>query len=68
MIAQTVVIHAHGLGLIDKRAISTLHGKAFFGLALTRLLGAIPDNSSAMLYSPYSVTTYGHENLDLARR
>jgi hypothetical protein len=68
MIVQTVVIRAHGLSLIDRRVTSTLNGKAFFELARTHLLGAIPDNSSAMLYSLNAVTSYGHENLDLAGR
>ena len=30
-----------------------------------RLLGAMPDNRSAMLYSLGAMTTYGHENLAL---
>jgi hypothetical protein len=30
-----------------------------------RLLGALPDNKSAMLYSLGAMTTYGHENLSL---
>jgi hypothetical protein len=33
--------------------------------AAYRLLGALPDNRSAMLYSPSAMTTYGHENLHL---
>lgn len=31
-----------------------------------RYLGALPDNKSAMLYSLGAMTTYGHENFDLA--
>jgi hypothetical protein len=90
LIVLTVVIHAYGLGLIDKKVTSTLNGKrplrnlVIGGTALSatllhgfegfiwagsyRLLGAIPDNSSAMLYSLNAITSYGHENLDLARR
>jgi hypothetical protein len=33
--------------------------------AAYRLLGALPDNRSAMLYSLSAMTTYGHENLHL---
>ncbi len=33
-----------------------------------RLLGALPDNRSAMLYSLGAMTTYGHENLSLLPR
>jgi hypothetical protein len=31
-----------------------------------RMLGALPDNSSAMLYSLNAMTSYGHINLNLA--
>jgi hypothetical protein len=31
-----------------------------------RFLGALPDNKSAMLYSLGAMTTYGHENFQLA--
>jgi hypothetical protein len=30
-----------------------------------RVLGALPDNKTAMLYSLNALTSYGHENLDL---
>jgi hypothetical protein len=33
-----------------------------------RIVGAIPDNRSAMLYSLNAVTSYGHEHIDLAER
>jgi hypothetical protein len=33
-----------------------------------RLLGAIQDNKSAMLYSLNAITSYGHDNLRLAER
>ena len=36
--------------------------------AAYRLLGAIPDNKSAMLYSLNAITSYGHTNLNLESR
>jgi hypothetical protein len=33
-----------------------------------RLLGALPDNKSAMLYSLNAITSYGHESLMLEKR
>ncbi len=33
-----------------------------------RLLGALPDSKSAMLYSLNALTSYGHDNLDLEKR
>jgi hypothetical protein len=35
--------------------------------AAYRLLGAMPDNKSAMLFSLNAITSYGHANLDLER-
>jgi len=32
-----------------------------------RLLGALPDNKEAMLYSLNAITSYGHTNIDLAK-
>ena len=32
-----------------------------------RLLGALPDNRTAMLYSLNAITSYGHTNIDLAK-
>ena len=32
-----------------------------------RLLGALPDNKDAMLYSLNAITSYGHTNIDLAK-
>ena len=32
-----------------------------------RLLGALPDNRTAVLYSLSAMTSYGHENFELAR-
>jgi hypothetical protein len=37
-----------------------------FWAAAYRLLGASTDNKSAMLYSPNTLTSYGHEDLYLA--
>jgi hypothetical protein len=90
LIVSTVVIHAYGLGQIDKKVTRQLNGKRPYrnlvigatALAATllhgfegalwafsyRLTGAMPDNRSAMLYSLNAVTSYGHENLNLAPR
>ncbi len=32
-----------------------------------RILGALPDNREAMLYSLNAITSYGHTNIDLAK-
>jgi hypothetical protein len=47
-------------------SVTILHGfeGAIWAVAY-RLLGALPDNKSAMLYSLNAITTYGHENLHL---
>jgi hypothetical protein len=43
-----------------------LHGiESGIWAAAYRLLGALPDNRSAILYSLSAMTTYGHENLHL---
>ena len=43
-----------------------LHGiEAGIWAIAYRLLGALPDNKSAMLYSLNAITSYGHANLDL---
>ena len=45
---------------------SLLHGiEAGIWAASYRLLGALPDNRTAMLYSLSAMTTYGHSNLYL---
>jgi hypothetical protein len=47
---------------------TVLHGLEAIGWALAyRLLGAVPDNKSAMLYSLNAMTTYGHESVSLAQ-
>jgi hypothetical protein len=93
LIVLTVVIHAYGLGFINKKLASTLNeesqqrgvssvsilvmgGTALWATMLHgfegmiwatayRLLGALQDNKSAMLYSICALTTYGHENIVL---
>ena len=48
---------------------SMLHGlEAGIWAAAYRLLGALPDNRSAMLYSVGAITTYGHANIFLENR
>ena len=48
---------------------SMLHGlEAGIWAAAYRLLGALPDNRSAMLYSVGAMTTYGHANIFLENR
>ncbi len=45
---------------------TTLHGiEGSIWSAAYRLLGALPDNKSAMLYSFSAMTSYGHANLFL---
>lgn len=49
-------------------AITVLHGIEGAAWALAYVfLGALPDFRSAMLYSLGAMTTYGHENFDLAQ-
>ena len=45
---------------------TALHGiEAVAWAGAFRLLGAVPDNKSAMLYSLNAMTTYGHESVSL---
>jgi hypothetical protein len=48
---------------------TVLHGieSSIWALAY-KVLGALPDNQSAMLYSLSAITTYGHANLFLIDR
>lgn len=50
-------------------SVTILHAfeGAIWALAY-RLLGTMPDDKSAMLYSLNAITTYGHENLHLEPR
>jgi hypothetical protein len=93
LIVLTVVIHAFGLGLIGKAALSgastifhrryptaafaavvgtttllatCLHAiEAVIWASAYRLLGALPDRRSAMLFSLNALTSYGHPSLFL---
>lgn len=45
---------------------TALHGiEAGIWAVAYRILGALPDNKTAMLYSLNAVTSYGHTNIDL---
>jgi len=96
LIALTVVIHASGLGLINKEVtaklsgagrLRNLSGASMFVMGATalsaailhgleggiwagayRLLGALQDNKTAMLYSLNAMTSYGHDGVLLERR
>jgi len=96
LIVLTVVIHAYGLALVNKKVASrftsarrfhslsggsialmgatalwTILLHAFEGslwAAAYRLLGALHDNKSAVLYSLGALTTYGHAPIDLEPR
>jgi hypothetical protein len=96
LIVLTVVIHAYGLALLDKKVTVTLSDMrglrtpsvasimimggtalwttllhAFEGAlwaAAYRLLGALQDNRSAVLYSLGALTTYGHATINLESR
>jgi hypothetical protein len=47
-------------------SVTILHGfEGIIWAVAYRLLGAMPDNKSAMLYSLNAITTYGHDNLHL---
>jgi len=49
--------------------VSILHGmEAFIWAAAYRILGALPDTSSAVLYSLNAITSYGHINEHLENR
>jgi hypothetical protein len=48
-------------------AATILHGiEGAIWASAYRLLGALPDSKTAMLYSLNAITSYGHENLQLA--
>jgi hypothetical protein len=94
LIVLTVVLHAYGLGLLNKEVASglssserlrhplslssfliggtalsaaMLHGiEGIIWAVAYRLLGALADNKSAMLYSLSAMTSYGHAGLYLA--
>ena len=59
------------IGIISATVLSAsvLHGiEAIIWACLYQLVGALPDYSSAVLYSLGAMTTYGHSNLVLERR
>jgi len=96
LVVLTVVLHAYGLGLLNRGVIprfgsratlrhhlsvttfligatallvTMLHAiEAYIWATAYRLLGALADNKSAMLYSLNAMTSYGHEGLHLAPR
>jgi hypothetical protein len=96
LIVLNVLIHAAGLGLINRQVtsmlsrellirrrsvcsvfsvggtvlcVTILHGiEGGIWAAAYRLLGALRENKSAMLYSLNAITSYGHENIQLDPR
>lgn len=56
---------AVGMGLTVVLATALHWFEAAIWVAAFRLLGALPDTKSAMLYSLSAMTTYGHANLFL---
>src|SRR5271165_4969688 len=66
-IARHRIIYRFVLVLGSATLLGTiLHGiEAGIWAVAYRLLGALPDNKSAMLYSLNAITSYGHANLDL---
>ncbi len=96
LIILTVVIHAYGLALVNKRltpktirpgslhslpvgSIIIMGGTALWTTILHafegglwavayRILGALHDNKSAVLYSLGALTTYGHAAIELEPR
>ncbi len=62
-VASTIVTGVTVLSVV------ILHGfECFIWAGAFRLLGALPDNKSALLYSLNAMTSYGHENINLASR
>ena len=50
-------------------SITALHGlEGALWAAAFRVLGALPDRGTAMLYSLNAMTSYGHVNVELAHR
>jgi hypothetical protein len=68
-IARHLIIYKFVLVVGSATLLGTiLHGiEAAIWAAAYRLLGALPDNKSAMLYSMNAMTSYGHTDLALAR-
>ena len=96
LIVFTVVLHAYGLGLLNKGVTASLSSReglrhhlsistfmigatsllvtllhafeAYVWATAFRLLGALADTKTAMLFSLNALTSYGHEGLRLAPR
>jgi hypothetical protein len=96
LIVFIVILHAAGLGIINKKlalrlevspglgelsatsilvvaavvlAVTTLHGlEGLIWAVAYRMLGALHDYKSAVLFSLNAITSYGHEDLRLERR
>jgi len=96
LIVFTVVLHAYGLGLLNRGVTARLGGReglrhhwsassfligttallvtvlhaaeAYVWATAFRLLGALADMKSAMLFSLNAMTSYGHEDLHLVPR
>jgi hypothetical protein len=94
LIVLTAVIHAYGIGTINRiftsmlgaavrrrsllfaptlvtgatvLSVVVLHGlECFLWAEAYRLLGAVQNNKSAVLYSVNAMTSYGHDNIMLA--
>lgn len=72
---ENTTIERHGFPVVFGVVIgatvllaTVLHGFEGIIWAVTyRLVGALPDNHSAVLYSLSAMTSYGHANLDLER-
>jgi MFS superfamily sulfate permease-like transporter len=63
-----VFIFALVLGVTTILATILIGAEAGIWAAAYRILGALPDNRSAMLYSLSAITTYGHAELFLLDR
>ncbi len=46
----------------------SIYSEGIIWAAAYRVVGALPDNSSAILYSLSAMTAYGYANLDLERQ
>jgi hypothetical protein len=65
--ASYAVVFAVVVGGASLSATLLLGMEGIIWAAAYRLVGALPDASSAVLYSLNAMTTYGHENLSLER-
>jgi len=65
---HTTVVFMVVMGVTTLLATSLHAAEAGIWAAAYRLLGALPDNKSAMLYSLGAITSYGHASLFLEDR